>query len=669
MKAAFLETYPDLKIPEKENIIRFKNVFEAMGHEFYVLSPEGIEYSSGIHADNLNIDVIFTADNSVKGMEILPDSLTLSVGWVPAGYLPYSRFQQFVSLLNCFDNFIPGFDSNNNSYLLDNFTNAFLPIDKYFYPSVNKSNLIEPQLKEKYDIFYVGINFDKGKSKGRHYNLLKLLDEKNILRLYGPEKIGETRCWEGFKNYKGEIPFDGDSILKEINKAGICLALQSKIHNRNEYITNRIYEACAAGAIIISDDSPKIRNIFGDSLYYVDIYNSDDEIIADVMNIYNEINNNPQVAFEKAKQAQNIFKEKFSLENSAQNLITATQETKQYIKDIAKQTDKINVIAFINNQNDLEHVIEQINRQEYKNIEVLFSIPQNTNLNFQNITFPYKTIETCEKSYGKRFTELKSQIECDYFVFVDEKVDWQKRHLYKQINSIKHSDNLWGYCGTYVRQVQNGKTKKYTCLNNKPINHLEFFAPFTYMDKITEDECIYNYFDLENKFALNSTIFNKTILELSKNEEIKYIERAIHMYFAMIAIIKQNDVGQYCNAITAGYRKEEEKELLVLNNKEYFVNLNEESFIDFHRCDGLTIKDIYSIFYKYNPYGKYVYPHIKSENLDKKELILSLNCKYMIKHLKKKLKYYKFCRHFNRSSKIIDKIKQLESQINILRNT
>ena len=74
---------------------------------------------------------------------------------------------------------------------------------------------------------YCGINWEKltGK-KGRFDELLKKLDENNLISIYGPEIFHGIRPWEGYRNYKGEIPFDGISMIKEIAKCGIALVIR-----------------------------------------------------------------------------------------------------------------------------------------------------------------------------------------------------------------------------------------------------------------------------------------------------------------------------------------------------------------------------------------------------------------------------------------------------------
>ena len=80
---------------------------------------------------------------------------------------------------------------------------------------VHSSN---PQLRMNTKLMPCGINWEKltGK-KGRFDELLKKLDENNLISIYGPEIFHGIRPWEGYRNYKGEIPFDRD-----LNDKGNC---------------------------------------------------------------------------------------------------------------------------------------------------------------------------------------------------------------------------------------------------------------------------------------------------------------------------------------------------------------------------------------------------------------------------------------------------------------
>lgn len=139
----------------------------------------------------------------------------------------------------------------------------------------------------------------------RHAGLFELLDKTEKIKFYGPDVVeswGEIRPWEGYQCYQHPIPFDGFSILKEINSCGVCLAISSDAHRRAGAVTNRAYEACAAGAVIISDNNVFMEEYFKDSVLYV-TYNKNNpqDTFQQIMEKYQWIVEHKEQALEMAE--------------------------------------------------------------------------------------------------------------------------------------------------------------------------------------------------------------------------------------------------------------------------------------------------------------------------------------------------------------------------------
>ena len=154
---------------------------------------------------------------------------------------------------------------------------------------------------------YCGMNWERLTSrKGRHDGLLRFLDSKGIIDIYGPDKFQGVRPWAGYKCYQGEVPFDGESIVGTISKSGIALVLSSEAHSRAGMMSNRLFEAMAAGVPIVCDGNPKAREIIGENGYYIDPQN-----YKEVQDVANYINRNPEEAYSKAVNCQKIFLDNF----------------------------------------------------------------------------------------------------------------------------------------------------------------------------------------------------------------------------------------------------------------------------------------------------------------------------------------------------------------------
>src|SRR5207237_1386987 len=97
--------------------------------------------------------------------------------------------------------------------------------------------IFKPALGDR-KLFYAGINWERiSKKAGRHGELLKILDKTGDLRIYGPKIFKGVDVWAGYKSYMCPVPFDGTSIIRLINKAGICLCLSSAAHQESELMS------------------------------------------------------------------------------------------------------------------------------------------------------------------------------------------------------------------------------------------------------------------------------------------------------------------------------------------------------------------------------------------------------------------------------------------------
>ena len=111
-------------------------------------------------------------------------------------------------------------------------------------------------------IMYAGVHWDGS----RHGAVFRGLDGRVPLKLYGPPEP-----WAGRGGaYRGTLPFDGISVITAIREAGIALCLHKAAHRDANCPTMRLFEAAAAGALIITDDFEFPREWFRDSVLYVD---------------------------------------------------------------------------------------------------------------------------------------------------------------------------------------------------------------------------------------------------------------------------------------------------------------------------------------------------------------------------------------------------------------
>ncbi|MGN6671634.1 MAG: glycosyltransferase family protein [Candidatus Nucleicultricaceae bacterium] len=159
-------------------------------------------------------------------------------------------------------------------------------------------------------------------SSTKYVELWKGLDQRSDFDVYGHP------VWKGLcpNSYKGFIPSDGESFVKKINQAGICLVLHAEGHLKEGIPTGRIFEAAAAKSIIISDKHDFVVQYFGDHILYV---NEKEENLLDQVTAHlTWIAENPEKAEEKALGAYKIFSDLFTLEKQLKLLEASLKEAK-----------------------------------------------------------------------------------------------------------------------------------------------------------------------------------------------------------------------------------------------------------------------------------------------------------------------------------------------------
>ncbi|WP_018701291.1 glycosyltransferase [Amorphus coralli] len=181
---------------------------------------------------------------------------------------------------------------------------------------------LESTISSDSRLFYVGINWERiNNERGRHHELLVRLDDEELIDIYGPKMFQGAEPWRGFKTYRGELPFDGHSVVEAVNKAGICLALSSPAHQSSALMSNRLFEGLAAGAAVIANPNEFIDTFFSDVVYMIDDNCDDYELYAQTRAILDEIRANPAKARARAIEGQKRLDDAFSLERSLSKII------------------------------------------------------------------------------------------------------------------------------------------------------------------------------------------------------------------------------------------------------------------------------------------------------------------------------------------------------------
>ena len=163
-------------------------------------------------------------------------------------------------------------------------------------------------------LFYCGVNWERGVDRaGRAQGILDILQDKNVADFFGPNKLEDISPWDGFKSYKGEIPFDGVSMSSVMRQYGAVLAISSPAHMKSATSSSRVFEGIAAGVPVISDENPHVKKLFGDLVYYFRGETEADKATS-IIEALRRINENLQDARNRVHQAQALMAQRYCFE-------------------------------------------------------------------------------------------------------------------------------------------------------------------------------------------------------------------------------------------------------------------------------------------------------------------------------------------------------------------
>lgn len=334
------------------------------------------------------------------------------------------------------------------------------------------SKILRPKLEHP-KLFYCGMNWEKVvNSSNRHEGLFRLLDQTGKIKFFGPDKVkawGGLRPWEGYECYQYSIPFDGFSILKEINDCGICLVLSSDIHRRAGAATNRTYEACAAGAVIISDDNEFMQHYFKDAALFIN-YNKNNprDTFDQIMEKYAWVTAHKEEALELARRAQEIFKQHFSLDRQFLKIVNNHFcRTKVIARDLfAENDDGMVLVSYIVNTCSIKKakknclkVIRNIQNQYYGNLLLGVvcdrRIKKELDAFLETVTHAYEIVSMdlfdqkgCRKyTDGQAIGILRRQIPHDYWINMLSHEIWFYDHITTLVRTMHDEKAICAYAG------------------------------------------------------------------------------------------------------------------------------------------------------------------------------------------------------------------------------
>ncbi len=160
-------------------------------------------------------------------------------------------------------------------------------------------------------LFYIIANWGNRLSDEKYKILQSKLALTDYTSLYGISKLKDIYG----EAFKGEISYDGESLIDLISEHGVCLILHSDTHIKYEIPSGRIFEAVAASAVVISDLNPFVIKNFGDSVLYIDQNLDGSSMFEQIDAHIHWIKNHSKQALIMAKKAHKILENNFLLED------------------------------------------------------------------------------------------------------------------------------------------------------------------------------------------------------------------------------------------------------------------------------------------------------------------------------------------------------------------
>ena len=345
-KFAVIKLWPGLKTAEDEVIARLKIAARSLGLECLEVDSFA-RLVDPPHVQLTQDDVDFVLSLHYETPKRY-DIFSFVALWNPLQFYHEWGYRKFTRHLLTHDDFL-----SCSSPWADDHIRRLLARDPMregpelqLYHSLSEP--IFPPTTGEGKLFYAGINWERlGKKPQRHGDLLKLLDKTGDLRIYGPKIFGGVNVWKGFESYRGAVPFDGVTMVRLINKAGVSLVLSSEAHRQSELMSSRLFESLAAGAVIICSDNSFAHRFFGKTLLYIDTTVSGEEACAQVQSHLAWIRSEPAKARELANQAQEIFLKDFALDHCLQKIYAEFPARKQKLECLytpRRSQEKISVI-------------------------------------------------------------------------------------------------------------------------------------------------------------------------------------------------------------------------------------------------------------------------------------------------------------------------------------
>jgi hypothetical protein len=358
-------------------------------------------------------------------------------------------------------------------------------------------------------LFYSGTNWDGP----RFRPLLERLAAEPYFDVYGP-----PNAWLHLKHsYRGALPFDGVSVLNALNRAGAGLCLHRKEHTDAATPSSRIFEIAASGAIAICQEHSFIRDVFRDSVLYLEATDDPERLARQISEYMRWIAGHREAALELSKRAHQIFAEHYTLEKLLLGLASCHQKSlsskpvASVPRSPALGAQGVELIVRVGGRAPgyVQRALESVKSQTYEQVGVIIvqyeEVPCLAEiLNAYSRQIPLRVVQSSNTgNRSKQLWDGLKAVSSQYFGILDDDDLLYPRHLHSLLDLLQKSPDCGvAYSGAIRAFETDPASPSPAGLPSEPAE-LAYFEPFDLSRLVA----------LDNFITSNSFVARASLLE------------------------------------------------------------------------------------------------------------------------------------------------------------
>jgi len=445
----------------------------------------------------------------------------------------------------------------------------------------------------EFRVFYIGANWERAakannpQAKIRHEGLLERLDRTGDFEFYGVREQMGVFLWEGFRHYRGELPFDaGKSIVEACNKAGVALVLSSDAHRESGVVSTRIFQACAARAVVICDNNPFVERFFGDTVLTFEYATDTETTFLNILEKVAWIRGHQQEASKMANAAHEIFRTNFSLDAELSRLIDVhpanlAARTSRRIS-VSDYSVDIYFLCPKSEINAIPRLMRQVAQQDHTKLRVIVVVPASMSTLAENLVagevghavdIVIDGVAEFDRKFGGQLFlhAFETHGNAEFFAIWSSDIVWHSMHFSNCVVDAYESGCQVVQAGTFVHN---------RFLDGQP--HDCYFAIHSIGSVPRVEAASLMELNLD-RYQPSAFLFNSKPLYTYVNEtkQLTFLDTGFYYVFLLLLYLREGTLPSYVPKFTCQYvmpEKSENYSVTAPSADAFFMELyNEES--------------------------------------------------------------------------------------------